>query len=541
MKRIVLSLLTLWLSSPTTALPQPPKMALYDRWEGTFTADKEVDWQTQFVAHLVSPSGKKHNVPGFWDGGKTWRIRFMPRETGKWTYTTTAIPDVPGLRNQKGTFTCVRTKTNNPLIKHGPLRVAKEGHYLQHADGKPFFWMGDTVWNMAIIGQGEEINRYLEDRAKKQFSVIQFVNIAPWRAAPKDRRGRTAFTGRANIKIDPEYFQRIDKRFDRINAKGMIAAPIHVLALKKNDPGNYLPEKDIHRLDRYQIARYVAHHVVWMLAGDNNYRGKNAERWKRIGRAAFGKNKTTLVTTHPTGMNWPWDGWEKEDWLHIIGYQSGHGDSPKTLAWTHSGPAAQNWKRFGKRPVINLEPNYEDILAYQSRKPHTAYNVRRAVYWSLLNAPTAGVTYGAHGLWSWQLQPGTPVGHRTSGTAKVWHEAVQLPGSANMKHVAELFTSLQWWKLRPDQRLLQTQPGRDDPAKYVSVGQSVTGDAVVVYLPVGGRVLLRTKNLDKKLRPQWFDPRKGTYQGVNLDESGVYVAPNNKDWLLVFTVPKKAS
>ncbi len=350
--RLLSLLLGLWLFIPQTALSQTPTVSLYGRWEGTFTAAKEVNWQSQFEAQLVSPSGKKHIVSGFWDGGKTWRVRFMPREVGKWTYTTTA-QNVRGLHGQKGTFKCAKTKTKNRLLKHGPLRVAKEGHYLQHADGTPFFWMGDTVWNLAIVGKGKEIDRYLEDRAKKKFSVIQFVNVAPWRAGPKDRHGRTAFTGRANIKIDPRYFQRIDERFDRINAKGMVPAPILIWALTKNDPGNYLPEKDIIRLVRYQVARYGAHHVIWMLAGDNNHRGKNAERWKRVGRAVFGKNKMALVTTHPTGMNWPWDGWEKEEWLDIIGYQSGHGDSPRTLSWTHSGPPAQHWKKFGKRPVIN--------------------------------------------------------------------------------------------------------------------------------------------------------------------------------------------
>jgi len=43
-----------------------------------------VDLQVQFL----SPKGKKHVVDGFWDGGRTWKVRFMPDEIGIWTYST---------------------------------------------------------------------------------------------------------------------------------------------------------------------------------------------------------------------------------------------------------------------------------------------------------------------------------------------------------------------------------------------------------------------------------------------------------------------
>src|SRR5438477_11930954 len=37
---------------------------------------------------VISPSGDKRLIDGFWDGGRTWKFRFSPNELGKWTYAT---------------------------------------------------------------------------------------------------------------------------------------------------------------------------------------------------------------------------------------------------------------------------------------------------------------------------------------------------------------------------------------------------------------------------------------------------------------------
>src|SRR5262249_47239160 len=157
------------------------------------------------------------------------------------------------------------------------------------------------------------------------------------------------------------------------------------------------------------------------------------------------------------------------------------------------------------KPIINLEPPYEDHLGYQSRKPHSAFNVRKAVYWSLLASPIAGVTYGGHGLWSWQNVEGkTPTDHPGTGGGKAWTQALKLPGNDHMKFMAEWMTSLPWWDLRPAQELLQNQPGGDDSTKFVAVAATPKGDMVMAYLPVGGAVALQAEKLGKGLTAEWF-------------------------------------
>jgi hypothetical protein len=219
------------------------------------------------------------------------------------------------------------------------------------------------------------------------------------------------------------------------------------------------------KLARYMVARYGAHHVVWILNGDGRYYGPVAEKWRRIGRAVFDLPPHAPVVQHPGGMQWPHDTFDAEKWIDLVGYQSGHGDDAETLQWLHSGPPARKWRTYRPRPFINLEPPYEDHICYQSRQRHSAYNIRRSSYWSLLNAPPAGLTYGGHGVWGWEETRRPPTDHAYTGTAQPWHAAMKLPGATHMKHMAGLFRTLPWTKLVPDQSLVLSAPKDPHPPR----------------------------------------------------------------------------
>ena len=53
--------------------------------------------------------------------------------------------------------------------------VSKDKHYLVKKDGKPFFWLGDTAWELFHRLNREEAKKYLQYRADKGFTVIQAV------------------------------------------------------------------------------------------------------------------------------------------------------------------------------------------------------------------------------------------------------------------------------------------------------------------------------------------------------------------------------
>ena len=427
--------------------------------------------QQQYVDvqfELTDPEGSKHIQPGFWHGGKTWKVRFSPSVVGDWTWRSQCGTDA-SLNDKFGTFKCVPYRGDNPLYRHGPLKVSDDGHYLAHADGTPFFWLVDTAWNGALKSSGEDWARFLDDRVKKSFTGIQYV-VTQWRTAYANAEGLKAYEGYETIRINPKFFERIEERTQAVNGKGLLAVPVLLWTLgsREHNPGQ-LPEDQAILLAKYMIARLGAYHVSWFLPGDGNYFGDSVDRWKRIGRAVFDQPGHATATLHPQGMQWPWDAFLGEKWVSYLGYQSGHGDDGRTLEWIYKGPPAQKWNLQPIRPVINLEPPYEDHIAYQSRQRHTAYTVRRATYWSLLNAPTAGASYGAHGVWSWEAKPNTPQEHGGTGVAKPWHEAMALPGSTSMKHMADLFTSIDWWRLRPDDSLVAIDQAQTDSPELTHV------------------------------------------------------------------------
>ncbi|MBO7108250.1 MAG: DUF4038 domain-containing protein, partial [Verrucomicrobia bacterium] len=50
-------------------------------------------------------------------------------------------------------------------FSHGDLRVSDNKHFLQHQDGTPFFYLGDTAWELFHRLNHEEADLYLADRA----------------------------------------------------------------------------------------------------------------------------------------------------------------------------------------------------------------------------------------------------------------------------------------------------------------------------------------------------------------------------------------
>jgi hypothetical protein len=430
---------------------------------------------------------------------------------------------------------------------HGPVRVAAGGHHLAHADGTPFLYLADTAWNGALLSSDADWREYLADRDGKGFTAIQFVLAAPWAGAYTDADGRTAYVaddalGAPEYEINEEFFARMDQRVQAINETGLLAAPVLAWAAKfgrsgKINPGVSLPRRFLQRLVEYQVVRYQDRHVMWLLAGDGRYGRWRSSKWKRIGRAVFedhGKDRAP-VALHPMGKDWPYGSFRREAWLDVLGYQTSHSDDPGTLRWMLAGPPATAWQQT-RQPIINLEPCYEGIRNWARRDGGAVSNadVRRALYASLLSAPTAGVSYGAHGIWSWETSPREPLNHPGSLIAPSWREAMSYPGSFDMQRLADLFASLDWWRLRPAPDLLRSQPGVHDPKKFISAAATESHDLALLYLPVGGTAEL---NIARSTRADWFDPRTAARRGATITSDGRVTAPGSADWLLLLTRP----
>ena len=542
-----------WGTIATTSFAADKTVPLYQRFEQSLESAANYSNPVQeaaLTAVFTAPSGEKLKVPGFWDGGKTWRVRFAPTQTGNWKFETTCSDaSNNGLHQKSGEFTVTAATGSTALSKHGPLRVSDDQRQLAHQDGTPFFWVGDTAWNGPLLSSKSDWDQYLKERSRQKFNVVQWVTTQ-WRAAPNgDANKQLAYTGNDKISINTAYFQRLDEKVEAMNKAGLVSVPVLLWAINtganpKVNPGVSLPDDQAVLLARYMVARWGGNAVAWILGGDSDYRGSKAEKWKRIGGAVFGDIAHAPVTMHPGGMQWVWKEFIDEKWYGFHGYQSGHGDDDRTMKWITEGPLTDDWTKLPHRPFINLEPPYENHVAYQSKKPISPEVARRAIYWSLLCAPTAGVSYGGHGVWGWDDGTTFPADHPGTGTPLPWQKALTMPAAEQMAYLADFFASVDWWKLRPAPIVVVNNPGTATPAKFIAGAKSDDKELMVVYVPEDRTVEIKLDSMPPSPNVTWFNPRTGEKSpavAVVTANTCQFPTPAEGDWILFMKTDRKQS
>ncbi len=120
------------------------------------------------------------------------------------------------------------TAVSQSLADDSRLKVSDNRRYLVHADGKPFFYLGDTAWELFHRLDREQATRYLEDRAKKGFTVIQAVAIAELDGhTDPNPYGHLPFVdrdpARPAVKDGPnnDYWDHVDFIVDKANSLGL--------------------------------------------------------------------------------------------------------------------------------------------------------------------------------------------------------------------------------------------------------------------------------------------------------------------------------
>ena len=492
----------------------------------------------EFYVIFTSPSGSTHQINGFWDGGNHFKVRFCPDEIGTWNYEShCSDKENTGLGSLRGSFNCVDNNSNELIYQKGSIQRVPGNYYLSYSDGTPFFYVACTAWNGALKSTDEEWDIYLDQRKRNHYNVIQFVTTQ-WRGCEKDSYGEVAFTGSGKISLNPGFFKRMDKKIDEINAKGLIAAPVLLWALPVGEgrhlsPGYYLPENEAILLARYMVARFGGHQVIWILGGDGRYTREYEQRWKRIGREVFDGNHPGVVAQHPHGSLWIGEEYKEEHWLDIVGYQSSHNNNERIVNWINKGPMATTWDKLPPRPIMNLEPNYEEIRFYI-----TAEDVRNASYWSIFATPLSGITYGANGIWPWIQEQGELIENHGNPGGKgpsTWDQSIDFPGSLQIGYLSSLIQSYPWSLLKPSLQLLAHQPGKEVFNHFISVVATDDRSLIMAYTPIQQEIRLHLEK-DRHYRTQWFDPIGNTYQeahGQKREHLVVFDPPKTQDFVLI--------
>ncbi|HZV33344.1 MAG TPA: DUF5060 domain-containing protein, partial [Verrucomicrobiae bacterium] len=446
---------------------------------------------------FTSPLNEKFKVNGFWDGGKTWRVRFSPNFPGEWKFhTTCSDASNKGLNNIDGQFICTVSANSSLFDQHGPLHVARDKRYFEFEDHMPFFWLADTLGDAVVRSTPDELLKYSILRSGQKFSAVR------WIALPENSPDASAVTlNGGHLQINPDYFRKLDAKADALNNASLLDAitPFTKGLTIGTNLVDALPDEQAIALLRYVVARWDANNVVWLLPGNDARPG----RWKRIGPAVFGAIHHSPVVMNAAETYWMLDELRAQDWVDALGYQCSQQTNDDALQWIIAGPMTQAWNNEPVKPLVNLALPCVDVDNRASIEIS-----RRAAYWSMLGAPLAGVTFE----------------HCESSSNSATNEPPQTallsPNAANVSVLAEIFGSVDFWRLRSAPELVANRPSSNAPADHIAAARSAEGDLAVIYVPQNEPVELNVKLLPASPTAIWIDARTGRHSNAPFNPTG---------------------
>jgi hypothetical protein len=499
--------------------------------------------QIDVDAVVTLPSGAEERVPAFWAGESTWRVRYAPTTPGLYhvrsVSTDTANRDLHG---QTLSLDVQPYSGNNSHYKHGALKVAPDARHFLHADGTPFFWLGDTWW-MALckrLSWPDGFETLTADRVQKGFTMVQIVAGLYPDMEPFDDRGANEAGypwERDFARINPAYFDMADVRIQHLADHGLAACIVGFW-------GYFIPRMGMDKVKkhwRYLIARWSAYPVVWCLAGEGTmpyYLSKTPNQdadTQKHGLTELARYvRATDPHHHPITIHPSSSARLCVDDPSVLDFdmlQTGHSDRqsvPGTIETVNSSLAASP-----KMPVLIGEVCYEGIQEASRQE------VQRFMFWSSLLSGTAGHTYGANGIWQVNTRQKpyglSPHGHSWGGPA--WDIAAQLPGSGQLGLAKALLTRYSWWKLEPRPDLVDPRWSKQDYWKPFAA--EIPGEVILAFTPASYSGASFHSLKAASYRALFFNPTDGAETEIGVitpDAVGswkIAEVPIFQDWVVV--------
>jgi len=443
---------------------------------------------------FTEPSGTRKIVPAFWAGGNQWKVRYASPLVGTHRYRSECndTHDV-GLHGFTGQVEITPYTGSNPLYRHGPLQVASNRQLFEHADGTPFFWLGDTWWkNLCKRMTWEGFQELTADRKTKGFTVVQIVcgpypDEGPFEPRWENEAGMPYET-RDFSRMNPAYFEFADRRIQHLVAAGIVPAIVGGWGRGDCDGMKLAGVEGIKRHWRHLIARYGAYPAIWIIGGESG-----GPLWTEVARYV----RETDPYHHPATMH-PFHSARQsvtdETVIDFDMLQTGHGD------WSAATNAIPKLKaayvRTPTMPVMIGEHSYEGHM-------QTAFqDVQRYVFWGSMLSGSAGLTYGAAGVWHCSVE-GDP-GLANVYDLTTWKEGMNYPGSTQLGFGKKLLEQYPWWRF-------ELHPEWTEPDSFAA---GIPGEVRFIYMPKRGIYnwtgpVARNLERDVPYHAFYFDPAGG--------------------------------
>ncbi len=384
-------------------------------------------------------------------------------------------------------------RARHPL---GALAVNERGDGFT-CDGAPWFWLADTCWSAFSNIALDDWEYYLARRAEQGMNVLQINTLPQWDRCRPDL-GIYPYASDDGTVFDwtapnPQWWERAREMCRRAQAHGL--RPALVLLWCNYVPGTWgsaiaqrlgapcMPLQEVRAHVHRVVEELGAFDPVYVVSGDTDFSSEEAVRYYEEALDAIcAEAPEQLRCMHINRANRTLPE-QFLDRLDFYMFQPGHNYAAQDEAWR----LPEDFRaRYPKKPLVNAEPCYEQMGA--SRNVYWRFSARdcRASAWSsILSGASAGVTYGAHGVWNWQTaaSDASALGEGFDAPYR-WQECLQFAGAWDFGAIPEILERIcVAAPLMPAQELL------DDDREGIRVARA--GSRIVAYLPHATRLRLR--------------------------------------------------
>ena len=424
-------------------------------------------------------------------------------------------------------FTSAQTKVTKPW-ENGALKVSENHRYLQHENGTPFFWLGDTGWLLPERLNRDEAEFYLNECSKNGYNVIQVqtINDVPAYNIYGQSSMPEGFDFKnINKKGVYGYWDHMDYIIKMAEKKGIYIGMVCIWGGLVN--AGQMDVKQAQAYGKFLGERYKnSPNIIWFIGGD--IRGDvKTEVWETLANSIKAVDKNHLMTYHPRGRTCSATWFNNASWLDFNMFQSGHrrygqrkGDGDYSIA---ENTEEDNWRYTEKslamtpiKPVLDGEPVYEDIpqgLHDFNEVRWNANDVRRYAYWSVF-AGSFGHTYGHNSI----MQFNKPGVLGSYGAKRAWYDCMEDPGYVQMKYLKKLMLAFPFFDRVPDQNIIAGQNGE----RYDRAIATRGNDYLLVYNYTARPMQVDLSKISgARKNCWWFNPKNGELQFIGEFESKV--------------------
>lgn len=431
-------------------------------------------------------------------------------------------------------------------LKNGKLKVSDNRHFLVFENGKPFFYLGDTAWELFHRLSKADAEKYLENRRQKGYTVIQAVALAELDGINvANAEGEKPLIDNNLNHFNEKYFAHMDWVIKKAEEKGLFIGLLPTWGDKWNKKWGGGPQiftpKNARAYGKTIGSRYKnSPNIIWILGGDRPI--DSVFHRQIIQEMALGIKEgdggNHLISFHPMGGSGSSQFFHNEQWLDFNMRQNGHSMS-YTERYHMTG---KDYALTPAKPVIDAEPIYEDhpINFNPDQNGHsTSADVRRPLYWNLFSG-ACGHTYGHHSVWQMWSPDKDPINR----PLMPWYEAIDQPGAAQMIYGRLLMESRPFLTRIPDNSIIVTDrvptsvPGAGSYQFVATRDQD--GTYAMVYVPIGRKFSVRMDVIKgKEVTAWWYNPRNGKTTLIGkYPNTGTqaFLSPEpgeNTDWILV--------